>query len=97
MRLVGFLQLPDFIFGELHIQRSERIPTLAFVADPHHKQYAGYLSEQQVIDTIATCCGQRGPNAVYLANTVQHLDALGIADGPLHKLLQEVKKRCPDI
>jgi cation transport protein ChaC len=86
---------PGFYRAEM--EGGERIPALAFVADPHHKQYAGYLSEQQVIDTISTCCGQRGPNAVYLANTVQHLDDLGIADGPLHKLLKEVRKRCPDI
>ncbi|WP_341898342.1 gamma-glutamylcyclotransferase [Ferrovibrio terrae] len=79
------------------MENGERVPVLAFVADPHHKQYAGYLSERQVIDTIATCCGARGPNAVYLANTVRHLDDLGIGDGPLHRLLKAVKKRCPDI
>ncbi len=75
----------------------ERVPALAFVADPHHKQYAGHLSERQVVDIIATCCGARGPNAVYLANTVAHLDDLGIGDGPLHGLLKAVKKRCPGI
>lgn len=79
------------------MENGERVKVLAFVADPHHKQYAGYLSEKQVIDTIATCCGARGPNAAYLANTVQHLDDLGIADGPLHALLKAVKKQCPGI
>ncbi|MCW0236040.1 MAG: gamma-glutamylcyclotransferase [Ferrovibrio sp.] len=79
------------------MENGERVKVLAFVADPHHKQYAGYLSERQVIDTIASCCGARGPNAVYLANTVRHLDDLGIGDGPLHRLLKAVKKRCPDI
>lgn len=84
-------------FHSALMENGERVKVLAFVADPHHKQYAGYLSEAQVIDTIATCKGARGPNATYLANTVQHLDELGIADGPLHHLLSEVKKRCPGI
>lgn len=70
-----------------------RLNVLAFVADPHHKQYAGHLSEAEVIDIIARSRGQRGPNADYLANTVQHLDALGIADGPLHRLLAAVRGR----
>ena len=29
-----------------------------------------------------------GTNRDYLANTVAHLDELGIADGPLHELLR---------
>lgn len=86
---------PGFHLAQM--EDGSRVKVLAFVADPHHKQYAGYLSERQVIETIATCCGARGPNAVYLANTVKHLDELGIGDGPLHHLLAEVKKRCPGI
>ncbi|HEX6958423.1 MAG TPA: gamma-glutamylcyclotransferase [Ferrovibrio sp.] len=73
------------------------VKVMAFVADPQHKQYAGHLSEDQVVEVIANCRGQRGPNAVYLANTVAHLDELGIADTPLHHLLQQVKRRCPGI
>ncbi|WP_300301012.1 gamma-glutamylcyclotransferase [Ferrovibrio sp.] len=86
---------PGFHLAQM--EDGTRVKVLAFVADPHHKQYAGYLGEQQVIETIASCCGARGPNAVYLANTVAHLDELGIGDGPLHHLLAEVKKRCPGI
>lgn len=84
-------------FHSARMEDGERVMVLAFVADPHHKQYAGYLSEKQVVETISTCSGARGPNAAYLANTVRHLDDLGISDGPLHALLKAVKKRCPDI
>lgn len=76
---------------------TERVRTLAFVADPHHKQYAGHLAEAEVVRIIAASRGQRGPNAAYLANTVAHLDALGIGDGPLHRLLEQVRRRCPGI
>ncbi|WP_430396477.1 gamma-glutamylcyclotransferase [Ferrovibrio sp.] len=72
----------------------ERRRVLAFVADPHHVQYAGRLSEKQAARVIAQSCGQRGPNADYLRNTVAHLDALGINDGPLHLLQQDVQKLC---
>lgn len=68
-----------------------RVKVLAFVADPQHPQYAGHLSEAEVVRIIASRSGQRGPNAAYLASTVQHLDALGIADGPLHRILAEVR------
>lgn len=85
---------PGFHLAEMN---GERVKVLAFVADPKHRQYAGHLGEAQVIDIIARCRGQRGPNSVYLANTVAHLDALGIGDGPLHRLLAEVRKRCPGI
>ena len=68
-----------------------RMRVLAFVADPHHRQYAGHLSEAEVVKIIATSHGQRGANATYLANTVAHLDELGIGDGPLHRLLAAVR------
>ena len=39
----------------------------------------------------ATCAGERGDNIDYLANTVAHLDELGIPEGPLHVLLRDVE------
>lgn len=81
---------PGFHLGEVQGRRRH---VLAFVAEPHHRQYAGALSHRQVVEVISTCCGARGPNAEYLANTVAHLDALGIADGPLHALHADVQRR----
>jgi cation transport protein ChaC len=37
--------------------------------------------------------GVSGSNRDYLAQTVRHLDELGIADGPLHRLQRLVKAR----
>lgn len=68
-----------------------RCLALAFVADHRHRQFAGGLSPRQVVEVIGTRHGQRGANAEYLANTVLHLDELGISDGPLHALLEEVR------
>ena len=35
----------------------------------------------------------RGPNSDYLANTIEHLDELGIKEGRLHELLEIVERR----
>jgi cation transport protein ChaC len=36
--------------------------------------------------------GSAGSNLDYLRNTVRHLDQLGIADGPLHRILAQAEK-----
>jgi len=45
---------------------------------------------------VAGACGERGACRDYLANTVKHLDELGVADGPLHALLKRVEALCYD-
>lgn len=68
-----------------------RVPALTFVADPTHESYAGRLEPDAVAQTIATCCGERGPNLDYLANTLRHLDELGIHERRLHRVLRAVE------
>lgn len=58
-----------------------------FTVDRSHHQYAGGLCEQDMIRLIEQGVGKGGHNREYLANTVRHLDELGISDGPLHRLL----------
>jgi cation transport protein ChaC len=41
---------------------------------------------------IAGAAGKAGTNRDYLANTVAHLDELGIDDGSLHELLRRVER-----
>lgn len=62
-----------------------------FVANREHHEYAGRLPEAQVVDMIRRGVGVSGSNRDYLANTVGHLDELGIGDGPLHRLLRLVE------
>ena len=61
----------------------------AFVADRRHAQYAGSLPRSKVVSIISRAAGESGSNREYLANTVRHLDLLGISDGPLHRLLEQ--------
>ncbi|MCW2242707.1 gamma-glutamylcyclotransferase [Azospirillum canadense] len=72
-----------------------RAPVTActFVVDRRHCQYCGCLDESTMADRIAGCRGERGPNLDYLANTVAHLEELGIRDKSLSSLLAAVRRR----
>jgi glutathione-specific gamma-glutamylcyclotransferase len=67
------------------------LTAVTYVADRAHPQYAGKLPAERIIGMIRRGVGTAGSNIDYLANTVRHLDELGIADGPLHRLLRQVK------
>jgi cation transport protein ChaC len=73
--------------------REARVNALTFIADPSHENYAGRLELDHVAETIASCCGARGPNIEYLANTIRHLDALGINEPRLRQLWRTVERR----
>ncbi len=75
-----------------------RVRAFTFVADRSHPQYAGRLSRTEAVRLIRQGHGQAGSSRDYLADIVRHLDGLGIADGPLHRLLSAVDsgERPPD-
>ena len=58
------------------------------VVNREDRIYAGKLSFEDTAQRIAASSGKRGPNIDYLANTVAHLDEMGIAEGHLHALLR---------
>ena len=69
------------------------VTACTFVVDRAHGQYCGCLDEATMAARIAGCCGERGPNLDYLANTVAHLEELGIHDKRLSSLLDAVNRR----
>jgi glutathione-specific gamma-glutamylcyclotransferase len=71
--------------------RAQRVAALTFLADPRHQAYAGRLPAEVVARHIAHSQGARGTNVDYLANTLAHLDGLGIRERRLHALLLAVK------
>lgn len=71
--------------------RHARVQALAFVADPQKPSYAGRMSDDEVARRIACCAGARGPNVDYLANTVAHLEALGVQDAHLTRIYAAVR------
>ena len=54
------------------------VPALTFVVDRRHVQYAGKLSPAEAARTIRGARGRSGANPDYLANTIAHLNELGI-------------------
>jgi cation transport protein ChaC len=63
-----------------------RIAAYAFTVRRDSRDYAGRLPPERIAAIVAASRGDRGTGRDYLANTVSHLEALGIADGPLHRL-----------
>ncbi len=59
------------------------------VVNRANRLYDGAVSEDQAAARIARCQGERGRNIDYLVSTVEHLDALGIGDGAIHRLLDK--------
>ena len=78
----------------LHLRtRAGPVTAAAFVVDRGHKQYAGRLPLERVADMIAQGAGNRGSCLQYLENTVRHLEALGLSDPTLKRLLRLVRAR----
>ena len=67
-------------------------PALTFVADPSHAQYCGKPALEEAARIIARAHGRGGPNVDYLKSTLEHLDEFGIADGPLHRILNLIER-----
>jgi len=65
---------------------------IIWVINRNGKRYAGKLPLETVARTLAKACGKLGTNRDYLENTVAHLDELGIAERPLHAILERVRE-----
>jgi len=76
----------------IELASGKRATAATFLADRHHSQYAGKLKPAKLIRIICEGHGSAGSNLDYLRNTVRHLDELGIADGPLHRVLEQAEK-----
>lgn len=79
---------PRFLALELPGRR--KVAAYGYTADPAHPQYAGHLGREEKVRLIVQGCGREGPCRDYLANTVKHLDELGIRDGLMHEMLDLV-------
>jgi len=69
-----------------------RRQAVTFVINREHPRYAADLSPEETAATIAVAAGKLGSCAEYLFSTVEHLDELGVADGPMHQLRRLVER-----
>jgi cation transport protein ChaC len=86
-------EMPEAIYRSHRVRLETPDGTVTgytLVVNRDHKLYVAPLPVEITAARIARSSGKRGPNRDYLENTVQHLDLLGITDGPLHRLLDRV-------
>ncbi|MDD9993791.1 MAG: gamma-glutamylcyclotransferase [Rhodospirillales bacterium] len=69
------------------------VEALAFIVNRAHSRYAGRLSEECILDTIAAAEGPIGRCADYLIETVASLRALGICEPSLAALNDRLAAR----
>ena len=72
----------------VRLDGGERVRALVFTARPEHPQYVPDLAPDRAAVLVARGRGVYGPAIDYLRNVVRHLDDFGIADCPLHSVLQ---------
>lgn len=90
--MVSRVYRPKMLTVRLGDCEGARVPACTFVADRRHRQYCGCLCVQDMAARIAFSVGERGSNLDYLANTVSHLEQLGIRDHGLTVLLKEARR-----
>ncbi|MBC8791310.1 MAG: gamma-glutamylcyclotransferase [Tagaea sp. CACIAM 22H2] len=73
------------------LQDGREVVARTFVIDRDGQSYAGKLPLEETARIIRDAHGQRGANAAYLANTVEHLERLGLHDRRLAALLAAVR------
>ena len=74
------------ILRRVALEDGRTATALAFTVDRSHPQYAGRLSAAEAVPVVRRARGISGPNDEYVANTVRHLDELGIRDDLLHRI-----------
>ena len=72
-----------------------RVEGLIYPARRDHPQYAGRLTPSEAAALVRQGVGNNGTSRDYLANTVTHLDALGLSDHGLSRLLALVDGSFP--
>jgi cation transport protein ChaC len=80
-----------YVYDRLHLPvRLEpdavAVPAWCYVARPDHPDYAGDLPEEAIAARIAGAAGVAGSNRDYVANTLEHLRAMGIHEPSLERL-----------
>jgi len=67
------------------------VHSYTYVVDRSGPQYTGRLTESEMVALVLQGKGTTGSSLEYLAQTVAHLDELGVPDRRLHDLLKAVR------
>ena len=70
--------------------RRPEVMALTYIAERHHPSYAGTLPLATQARLLRGASGSTGTNIDYLANTLRHLDELGISEPRLKRLMSVI-------
>jgi glutathione-specific gamma-glutamylcyclotransferase len=95
--VVAYLRQRELIYGvyrEAHVPAvlaegasTRATPVLAYTVERFHPSYTGGLALSEQARVIRAARGRSGANLDYLINTVRHLQALGIRERGLERLM----------
>jgi len=97
-RILAYLagrEMPEEIYSSRFVRlvtEGGAVDSYTLVVNRDHALYVPPIALPAMAARIARSSGSRGANRDYLDQTVRHLDALGITDGLLHRLLDRVDK-----
>ena len=69
---------------------SEAVEAVTYLVDRKHRQYAGVLPYERLLELVRAGSGESGANRDYVLQTAAHLDELGIADATLARLAADL-------
>lgn len=88
---VTAVYLEKVLRGRLEDGSGREIDALTYVVDRSHRQYAGLLPRDRLLDVVRDAAGQSGPNPEYIHATAAHLEEIGMRDAMLHWLSEALK------
>lgn len=87
-------ELVTHVYLERHLpvalEDGRQVKALGYVVDRAHPQYAGALDVEEAAHIVHVSTGQSGPNHTYVANTVAHMQEMGIRDAWLEGVARTV-------
>ena len=69
---------------------ARRVRALAYVVDRNHGQYAGRLSDEEVLRLVRQGQGISGRNPDYVRSTYDHLIGMHVVDPLLHRIVDSL-------
>jgi glutathione-specific gamma-glutamylcyclotransferase len=75
----------------IRLECGERVLAVTYVADRLHRQYAGRLDRDAMLEYVRAGKGRSGDNAEYVLETYDHLRAIGVQDRDLEWLSAQLR------
>jgi cation transport protein ChaC len=88
--MLGGIYRPRWV--QVLVDSEATVRAITFVANREHPRYIGKLPEAIIAHRIARAEGEFGTNRQYLFQLDNHLETLGIVDGPVHRLARLVSE-----